>query len=878
MFKRCCLLVALVSLCIARGASAQDGYRTARVSDVQGELAVRGEDEDDVSYLERNAIIRPGDVLWTDDRSNAEIELERGAWVRLAEDTKLEVRELPPSGEFRLWTGSVYVDVSERVGEPLRLQTPAGDVDIFPESVVRIDLAQEDSARVSVFSGRAVALGDGGRDERLESGDRLYLEAGRVAEAPGRFNREDLDGFDRYNRQRVDYYVSRPLPRDLEQPIIGAYDLADYGAWVTIENERYWRPRCDDGWRPYSRGYWSWSPGCGYSWIDYEPWGYTTCHYGRWQYRPVYGWLWCPRYTWSPAWVYWSNCDSYYGWAPLDPWDRPCYYGRGSGFSIGFGGADWFIDFRSWSFCDRNDFFFGRHHRRWGGRGFYAGHEIRLDPGRFHLTRDAVRDFGAPRERFRGLLTGNRGSARDRVLHVEDRIPQRRQELIRNRFGVPGDRDRRVVREIGQRGGDLERLQRDRGTRIDDNRLVRGDEAQRLLRSPRSDRDGSGGLRRDTNRESRGGNDRGADDRVGRLPRGEDGGARAGGNRDRESIFDRVRERSRSGRDSAGTDRSNGTDRGGDGVLGGGRSGDDRFRRGGDRSDGPSGAGRGGEDPFRRGGNRGGDIFSRKEEPSPPTPPRPPKGSDDRGGDRGGDRDSIFRRGSRGGDDSGRSGDSAGRRGPDRSNTDRSDSPGGRGSVFDRQGRDSTPRSDSNRDRSTPGRRSYTDFPPSGSPSGGDSEDRIRRGPFRDFPSTGSPSTGSEDRGRRGGSGPAYRDFPGPSGGGSSAPRSYPGYERDSAPRSFPRSGGDSPAYGGRSGGDRPSFSRPYGGGGDGGRSYSRPSDSGGSYRGGGGSGGYSRPSGGGGGGSRGDSRGDSGRSGGGGGGVFGGRGGGRGR
>lgn len=890
MFKRSCLLVALVSLCVGTGAFAQDDpfdegplpeegaalapvdYRTARVSDLQGELAVRGYDEDDVSYVDRNSIIRPGDVLWTDDKSNAEIELERGAWLRLAEDTKLEIRELPPSAEFRLWTGSVYVDVSERVGEPLRIQTPAGDVDIFPESVVRIDLAQDDNARVSVFSGRAVAHGDGGRDERLQSGDRIYLEAGRITQAPTRFDRDDLDGFDEYNRQRVDYYVARPIPQEIEEPIIGAHELADFGVWVEIDNTRYWRPRVADDWRPYSRGYWSWAPGCGYAWVDYEPWGYTTCHYGRWLYRPVYGWLWCPRYTWSPAWVYWSNCLDYYGWAPLDPWGRPCYYGRGSGFSIGFGGSNFWIDFRSWSFCNRNDFFFGRHHRRFwgrGGRAFYAGHEIRLDPGRFRLGRSGVRLFGAPRERFRGLLAGNRGLARDRVLRVEDRVPQRRQQLIRDRFGVSPDRDRQIVRNLSRRGNELASLQRDRNTRIDDNLLLRGEEAQRLIRNPRTERtQGSGFTGRNGSRSGigRGGGrssgDRDENDGIGRLPRNSDRGPQTG--RDRESIFDRIRERNRAGDGNGGLnrgERSGSTpgagrdnddpfrrggsgdrigrrpERGGsDGPAGGRRGNDDRVRRGGflggNRGDASPRSGAGRDDPFRRGGSdRIGGPLNRKEPPDPPRPPRPPRAGEDRGGSRG-------------------------------------------GGTFTSPRRDSSPRGDDSFRR-----RSYTDFPAGGgrSPSIGRSgDDPFRRGgsspSFRDFPSS-RPSEGDGGRSR-----PSYRDFPGPAGGGS---RSLPSYRRpDSGSRSLPRGGGgpsyrprssDSPSFGGgRSPGSRPSFG--------GGRSYSPPSRGGGfSSRGSGGGGGFSRGGGGGGfrggGGGRSGGGGGGGRSGGGGGGRAGGRG-----
>src|SRR5688500_11655589 len=71
---------------------AQATHRTARISDVRGNLALRGEDEDDFSYAERNTVTRAHDTLWTSEESYGEIELEGGTWLRLAADTKLEIR------------------------------------------------------------------------------------------------------------------------------------------------------------------------------------------------------------------------------------------------------------------------------------------------------------------------------------------------------------------------------------------------------------------------------------------------------------------------------------------------------------------------------------------------------------------------------------------------------------------------------------------------------------------------------------------------------------------------------------------------------------------------------------------------------------------
>lgn len=605
-----CLLATLIALALGTAAHAED-LRSARVSDVRGNLSVRGAEDDDFSYVERNGVIRHEDTLWTDDDGRTELELDRGSWVRLAEDTKLEVRALPPSAEFRIWNGSVYLDLSDRLEGRTLLKTPVGDVQVEPNSVVRVDLDKSESARVSVFNGRARAFPDTGSSVSLVSGERLYLEAGRVAPDPTRFDRGEQDGFDRYHRERVDYFISRPMPRELSSDIIGARELGDYGSWVSVENVTYWRPRCEPTWRPYSDGYWSYVPAFGYSWVDYSPWGYTTSHYGRWAYRPAYGWLWAPGYAWAPASVYWSSYGNYCGWAPLDPFGRPCY-GSGSGFSFAFGTGNYFVDYRSWTFCDRDRFYYGRHHRNFGGRSFFAGHEINLRPDGFRPFRDGNRELGIPRDSIRGLTVSDRGIvARDRVRQLENRIPQDRQRLIADRYKVRTAANGEL---FGHNSG-IDRLQRDPSTKIDPSRILKGDDADRRMR--RDARPTPGPVNGDERQaRDRTPGDRTPGDRTGRNPGdvrgiGPDGrpgatpGDRQADNRDR-------------------TERDSGF-----------RRGEPRSGRDGDPKPG---------DPGRAGDPRRGDRSPDTGRPDTVKPGDRTPG-DRTPADRPGDRDSIFRRG-----------------------------------------------------------------------------------------------------------------------------------------------------------------------------------------------------------------------------------------
>ena len=438
------LTALVVAGALASPARAVD-FAHGRVSAVDGKLLVRGTEDADFSYIERNAVVREGDTVWTDERSAAELELADENWLRLGEDTKIEIQRLEPDPQVRVWTGSLYADISRRLTEGLLIQTPGGDVDVEPESVVRLDVRENGVATVSVYRGRARIFSETGDRLTLDEGRRIHLEPGS---RPGRdvsFDRDELrDPLDRFHLDRIDYYRKRPLPDAIREPIVGARDLHDNGDWVIVDRVQYWKPRCDPDWRPYSSGYWSYLSGAGYTWIDTNPWFYATSHYGRWQYRPTYGWLWCPGYRWSPAWVHWGYTNGYVAWAPLDPWDRPCYINR-SAFVFNF-----VFDSRTWSVCDR-DWFDRRHRFRRHNDPVYVRNPIRrFDSDRnlrfadFRPTRDLHRDV-KPREAVRGWhrLAENTPEARERTGHLERRIGTRPVSFRNDTQIVKRDREQR---------------------------------------------------------------------------------------------------------------------------------------------------------------------------------------------------------------------------------------------------------------------------------------------------------------------------------------------------------------------------------------------------------------------------------------------------
>jgi hypothetical protein len=97
-------------------------------------------------------------------------------------------------------------------------------------------------------------------------------------------------------------------------------DLSPYGTWIYAPDYGYvWVPDAGPDFMPYSTaGNWTYSV-YGWTWVSYYPWGWAPFHYGRWYFDNWYGWVWVPGTEWGPGWVAWSQCDGYYGWAPLTP-------------------------------------------------------------------------------------------------------------------------------------------------------------------------------------------------------------------------------------------------------------------------------------------------------------------------------------------------------------------------------------------------------------------------------------------------------------------------------------------------------------------------------------------------------------------------------
>jgi hypothetical protein len=127
------------------------------------------------------------------------------------------------------------------------------------------------------------------------------------------------------------FLFSSPDPIDenrqlyLANDVLGFDYLGDYGDWVQDpEFGLVWKPCCIPTWRPFYYGHWIFTQ-FGWTWVDYEPFGWIVCHYGSWIRKHHSEWLWIPGYEWEAAPVHWIQYDRWIGWSPLQgsispPW------------------------------------------------------------------------------------------------------------------------------------------------------------------------------------------------------------------------------------------------------------------------------------------------------------------------------------------------------------------------------------------------------------------------------------------------------------------------------------------------------------------------------------------------------------------------------
>lgn len=302
-----------------------------RLSLVEGDVQIRPEGTEEWFPASINTPVLEEDRLWVPDGGRLEIQLRDGSFIRLKENTSLDVLRLEEgSHQYFLNLGSAYINFSGKK-RYLQIDTPGASIRVYERSRFRIDVSEEGRVDVSTYTGNVYVETARGRSSvragnMISVRDQEYTELSPLGPS---------DEWERWNSERdrrisERRYSYRYLPDEL-RPY--SYDFDENGKWVYVREYGYvWTPTVmvSVGWAPYRHGRWVWIGG-DYVWISYEPWGWVPYHYGRWAFVASIGWCWVPpargAVYWGPGFVGWVYTPTYVAWVPLAPGE--IYYGYG---------------------------------------------------------------------------------------------------------------------------------------------------------------------------------------------------------------------------------------------------------------------------------------------------------------------------------------------------------------------------------------------------------------------------------------------------------------------------------------------------------------------------------------------------------------------
>ncbi len=402
-----------------------------RVAYIDGEILRYVYEEKDWVPITKDVPFGLEDSLYSDQNARAEIVFPNGTWVRMGGSTQIqaialddEVTEIDvASGVARFYSRGreSVIKATTPFGYVL---APAGtvvDLYVGDRSVEVIALKgtvdfvhAKNNARYEVQAGSSSLVAD---DQYVTSGKALV----------------DAD-FDDWNAQRDSVWAkrldvkgdsTRYLPPQLADE---AYEFEENGRWERVQYEgeyrTLWRPtRVAAGWAPYSTGRWTTYYG-DQCWVPYEPFGYTTHHYGSWVFiQSCRCWYWAPplvtvvtvarpwtvSYGWYPGRVSWIYSDTNIGWVPLAPYEpyyAQRYWGPGSVVAATLNLAAAAINLATLSNLD-HAVFVG--HRDFWGVDNYSRHIVRninrtTIINNYYASpvvdRKVIRDFDTRRDRF----------------------------------------------------------------------------------------------------------------------------------------------------------------------------------------------------------------------------------------------------------------------------------------------------------------------------------------------------------------------------------------------------------------------------------------------------------------------------------------------
>jgi len=308
--------------------------RVARLSYLKGTVSLQTSGANQWSQATLNYPLTTGDRLYTDQASQAELEVGSTA-VRLSGTTDLTVANLNDQLlQLGIGQGTIRVRVFEMApGEEVEVDTPNGALNLLQPGDYRVDTFPDNGATLVTVNRGSLEVSGGQVLQKVGTGRAVKL-TGTEPISVSFVEPSNPDDFDRWCQDRDRRFEGGNSARYVGRAVPGYYDLDEYGRWS--EQPDYgpvWYPRAVPvGWVPYRFGHWVWIGPWGWTWVEDEPWGFCPFHYGRWAFvGGVWGWVPGPvvaRPFYAPALVAFVGGPHFslaiglgggVGWFPLGP-------------------------------------------------------------------------------------------------------------------------------------------------------------------------------------------------------------------------------------------------------------------------------------------------------------------------------------------------------------------------------------------------------------------------------------------------------------------------------------------------------------------------------------------------------------------------------
>ncbi|MGI8469953.1 MAG: FecR family protein [Pyrinomonadaceae bacterium] len=209
--------------------------KAGAVNFISGNVAVARADGSH-RLLKKGDSLEVADVVSTDADGKAEILLNPGSFVRLAENSEFEFATTSLDDlQIKINRGSAIFEVVTTKDFKVDVKTPKSGFSIIKSGIYRVDVAENGTAKIEVWKGKAQL--DNQTAVTLKGGQASELNEGQVAVV--KFDRDDKDAFEIWSKSRAKELaklnadlLNRQMNRALMSYSRGFVSNSGFGLWV----------------------------------------------------------------------------------------------------------------------------------------------------------------------------------------------------------------------------------------------------------------------------------------------------------------------------------------------------------------------------------------------------------------------------------------------------------------------------------------------------------------------------------------------------------------------------------------------------------------------------------------------------------------------